>query len=266
VIAKNCFILSAIKTVLAIIGYACYFLSIAVLLILIVPLFLVLLFSSSLFNACFQAIFHAYAFFLTRQLLPFLQVYSIVELSGFENIDLKRSSLYVANHRGRIDALLLFSILRNTGALIKSKYAVLPLYKLFIAFLNFVPIGPSSPQALAVSLEKCKKILNAGKSLLIFPEGSRASSGRLLPFKELAFRLSKDLSLPVVPVIIHSDYSFMAKRPGSIFPQKKLSFTIRFLGPLFPDKNESIVDFSCRVRGIMAATLSLLDKGTEWEV
>jgi len=255
-----------IKTVLAIIGYASYFLSIAVLLILIIPLFLILLFSSSLFNACFQAIFHAFAFFLTRRLLPFLQVYSIVELSGFENIDQKRSSLYVANHRGRIDALLIFSILRNTGALIKSKYAVLPLYKLFIAFLDFVPIGPSSPQALAASLEKCKKILNAKKSLLIFPEGSRASSGRLLPFKELAFRLSKDLSLPVVPVIIHSDYSFMAKRPGSIFPQKKLSFTIRFLDPLFPDKNESIGDFSCRVRAIMAARLSLLDKGTEWEV
>jgi 1-acyl-sn-glycerol-3-phosphate acyltransferase len=266
VIAKNRFIRSAIKTVLAIIGYASYFLSIAVLLILIVPLFLVLLFSSSLFNACFQAIFHAYAFFLTRRLLPFLQVYSIVELSGFENIDQKRSFLYVANHRGRIDALLIFSILQNTGALIKSKYAVLPLYKLFVSFLNFVPIGPSSPQALAVSLEKCKAILKAGKSLLIFPEGSRASSGRLLPFKELAFRLSKDLSLPVVPVIIHSNYAFMAKRPGSIFPKKKLSFTLRFLGPLFPEKKESIVDFSYRVRSIMAEALKRLDKGTVWEV
>jgi 1-acyl-sn-glycerol-3-phosphate acyltransferase len=205
-------------------------------------------------------------YFLTRRLLPLLQIYSIVEISGFDNHDPKKASLYVANHRGRLDALLLLSILNNTCALIKSNYTRFPIYSAFVKYLDFISIDSGSPRTLAIALSKCKELIANEKSLLVFPEGTRASSGRLLPFKELAFRLALDMNVTLFPVIVHSDYPFMTKGPGSIFPRKKLSYTIRCLGPMYPEKNERPEDFALRVRGKMALSLKILDKGTEWEV
>jgi 1-acyl-sn-glycerol-3-phosphate acyltransferase len=170
-------------------------------------------------------IFQGYVYFLTRRLLPLLQIYSIVEISGFDNHDPKKASLYVANHRGRLDALLLLSILKNTCALIKSTYTRFPIYSAFVKYLDFISIDSESPRTLAAALSKCRELIANGKSLLVFPEGTRATSGRLLPFKELAFRLASDMDVTLFPVIVHSDYPFMTKDPGSIFPKKKLTYT-----------------------------------------
>jgi 1-acyl-sn-glycerol-3-phosphate acyltransferase len=234
--------------------------------VIIIPFFLLFSFSDSLKHRILRNVFHWYVYFLTRQLLPLLQVYSIVEISGFENLNPKKASLYVANHRGRLDALLLLSILKNTCALIKSTYTRFPIYSAFVKYLDFISIDSESPRTLAAALSKCRELIANGKSLLVFPEGTRASSGRLLPFKELAFRLASDMDVTLFPVIVHSDYPFMTKDPGSIFPKKKLSYTVRCLGPMDPEKNEAPEDFAFRVRGIMAQALKILDKDTMWGI
>jgi 1-acyl-sn-glycerol-3-phosphate acyltransferase len=264
--AKNFIVPYPIKAFLTFLGFACHFLSIVIFIAIILPFILIVGFFRPDFLKYLQASFHAYILFLTQRLLPFLQICCITKISGFNTIDPKRAAIYIANHRGRLDALIALSILKNTGALIKSKYAVLPLYKAFVKHLDFIAVESASPRVLMTAFEKCSRQLRAGKNLLVFPEGTRASSGRLLPFKELAFRLSKDLAVPVVPLIIHSDYSFMAKRPGSIFPKKKLSYTIGFLAPVYPEKNEAPADFAFRVRALMAQHLKILDKGTIWEM
>ncbi len=234
--------------------------------VIILPFFLLLGFSASLKHCILRNIFYGYVFFLTRRLLPLLQVYSIVEISGFENLYPKKASLYVANHRGRLDALLLLSILKNTHVLIKSSYTRFPIYSAFVKYLDFISIDSESPRTLAAALSKCRELIANGKNLLVFPEGTRASSGRLLPFKELAFRLASDLNIAVFPIIVHSDYPFMAKVPGSIFPKKKLSYTVRRLGPMLPEKNEGPEDFAFCVRDKMAQFIKILDKGTVWEI
>jgi 1-acyl-sn-glycerol-3-phosphate acyltransferase len=255
-----------IKVLLTSIGYACYFLSSVVFVAIIVPLFLLFRFSGIINPRYLRVIFHGYVYFFARHFLPLLQVYSIVEISGFENHNPKKGSLYVANHRGRFDALLLLSILENSFVLIKSNYARLPIYSAFVKYLDFITIDSVSPRTLATALTKCKDLITSGKSLLVFPEGTRASSGKLLPFKELAFKLATDTDVALFPVIIHSDYPFMSKDPESIFPKKKLSYTVRCLGPMYLEKNEGPEDFAFRVREKMAKSLKILDKGTVWEI
>jgi 1-acyl-sn-glycerol-3-phosphate acyltransferase len=114
-------------------------------------------------------------------------------------------------------------------------------------------------------MDRCKELLAAGKNILIFPEGARAASGRLLPFREFAFRLGIETRAPVIPVMVHSDYPFMAKLPGSIFPKNKLNYTIRCLEAHFPLEKESPSAFAARTRERMGQELKLLDQGTVWE-
>jgi 1-acyl-sn-glycerol-3-phosphate acyltransferase len=245
-------------------GYLSYFLSIIVFLSLGIPLLCVLGFWPGLMRRTMYRTLKAYAFFLTRLWLPFLRVYSIREISGYD----KRSMtnvIFVANHRGRLDALLLLSMLPESGVLIKPKYTRIPIYSAFVKYLDFIRADSGSVASLAASLSRCKAMLNRGGNLLVFPEGTRAKSGKLQAFKDFTFKVAIESAKPVVPVIIHSDYPLMSRIPQSIFPRYRLHYTIRFLAPCVAREQERPSEYADRVHGIMAKTLADLDKGTSWD-
>jgi 1-acyl-sn-glycerol-3-phosphate acyltransferase len=253
-----------IACILTFTGYFAYFVSAVFFVILMAPFFAVFSFNRGLRDGIARKTLRGYLVFLTQRLLPALHVYSISEVSGFSG-KAGNAAIYVANHRGRLDALLLLSILQGAGVLIKSKYGRLPLYRALIKYIDFIQVESDTHQSLFRAMDRCKGLLLAGKNILIFPEGARAVSGRLLPFKEFAFRLGLDAGVPVIPVIVHSDYPFMAKLPGSIFPKNKLNYTIRCLEAHFPLDKERPSAFADRVSARMAQELKLLDQGTAWE-
>jgi 1-acyl-sn-glycerol-3-phosphate acyltransferase len=253
-----------IAFLLTLTGYVVYFASIVLFLAFMVPVIAALAMFPSLQKKIARRTLHGYLVFLTQQLLPALQVYFISEISGFRRQE-GCASVFISNHRGKLDALLLLSILKETGVLIKSKYGRLPLYRAFIKYLDFVSVESETPQSLSLAMDRCTGLLREGKNILIFPEGARGASGRLLPFREFAFRLAIEAGAPVVPVIVHSDYPFMAKLPGSIFPKNKLKYTIRCLEAHFPLDKEKPSSFAARLRSRMAQELASLDRGTGWE-
>jgi 1-acyl-sn-glycerol-3-phosphate acyltransferase len=246
------------------IGYTSYFLAIVIFLSLGVPLLLLLAFWPGLMRRCMYSTLKVYTFFLTRLWLPLLQVYSIAEISGFDKRSMS-NVIFVANHRGRLDALLLLSMLPESGVLIKPKYTRIPIYSAFVKYLDFVRADSGSPATLAASLARCRDLLDSGKNLLVFPEGTRARSGKLQAFKDFCFKVAQDSGRPVVPVIVHSDYPFMARTPQSIFPRYKFRYTIRFLAPCKAGERERPDAFAGRVYGIMADVLRTIDKGTYWD-
>jgi 1-acyl-sn-glycerol-3-phosphate acyltransferase len=54
-------------------------------------------------------------------------------------------------------------------------------------------------------------VLEGGKSLLIFPEGTRSVTGRLLPFKPGIGILALELDYPVLPVFVGGTYESLPK-------------------------------------------------------
>ena len=67
---------------------------------------------------------------------------------------------------------------------------------------------------------------------MVFPEGTRTSSGRLQRFKEGVARLSIKTGVPVVPTIIKGGFETLPK--GELFPKSGI-LTIRFLKPIYPE-------------------------------
>ena len=263
---KNIFIglMYPLRVIAASIGYLSYFFAILVFVCAGLPFFLIFALWPQLMKRLMYAVLKAYTFFLTRLWLPGLRIYSVAEISGFDP-DALRGSVVVANHRGRLDALLMLSMLPPTGVVIKSNYARIPLYSSFVKHLDFVSINPDSLESLGAATSKCRQVLSKGVNLLVFPEGTRAKTGRLLAFKPFPFRVAMEANAPVVPVIIHSDLPFMARCRGSIFPKYRFRYTIRFLPVEKPLPGEAAPDFAQRVRATMAGQLALLDKGTYWE-
>ncbi|MBD3392402.1 MAG: hypothetical protein GF418_10055 [Chitinivibrionales bacterium] len=249
----------------ALVGYIGYGLGGVVFLVLLLPVSAIVGFAPTLRKKALRTIFRLYCAFLTRAYLPVLQLYRVKETSGLHRSQVHEPVVYVANHRGRLDGPLLLGVIRNTGVIIKQLYARQPVYSAFVKHLDFVNVDPGSLESLADALKRCRDLVHNGTNLLVFPEGTRAASGKLLPFRDFAFRIAIHANVPVVPVVVHSDLPFMAKIKGSHFPRRKFTYRVRFLAPVMRQENETAGELAERVRQRLATELARLDRGTVWE-
>ncbi len=201
-----------------------------------------------------------FAFLHTRVFMPALGLYRFRAMSGLARLQAHPVSLYVANHRGRIDAPLLLSFLPNTGAVIKGKYARVPLYATLIKHFDFVCVDTTSLRGLQAALERARELLTQGRSLLVFPEGARSPGTRALAFGAFAFQLAADTGIPIVPIVLHNDFPFSARRLASYLPVHTVNYTLHVLEPVRAEPGENAAQFAERVRERMQLELDRLDE------
>jgi 1-acyl-sn-glycerol-3-phosphate acyltransferase len=60
-------------------------------------------------------------------------------------------------------------------------------------------------------MARCREVLANRVSVMIFPEGTRSSTADLLPFKDGAFRLAIDASVPILPLVVHGTATALPK-------------------------------------------------------
>jgi len=104
-------------------------------------------------------------------------------------------------------------------------------------------------------MDACRAWLKAGMSVLIFPEGTYAPDGHLLPFKAGAFVLAIEEQVPVVPVVIRNAGEIMWRaslvaRPGTVDVVVLPPVLTTGLGP------DDVDDLSDRVRAQFVETLA----------
>ena len=249
----------------AFVGYLFYFSGHLLFGVIVLPIFFLMSPFPGLRHRFIYGIFRWYVFFLSRRYLPFLGVYRVREISGLERARSAGPAVYVVNHRSRMDGPLMLAAVPDAAVVMKAAYGRNILYSSFVKYLDFVSVDPGSLSSLATAVQRAQGVLAAGRNMVIFPEGARAVLGRLLPFRDFAFRLARSAGVPIVPVVLHSDLPFMAKRPGSIFPPRTINFTMRFLEPVRLQEKETLSALVGRVERAIAAELRDLDKGTVWE-
>ena len=246
-------------------GYASYALSKAVFILCAIPVALLLTPFPKAKAGVLRVLVHRYLGFFTRTWLPLLRVYRILEITGLERARAAKPAVLVANHRSFMDAILLLGLLPGTGVVIKARDTRQLTYALLERHFDLVSLERYSLNSVSSSLDRSRALLAAGRNLLVFPEGTRARSGRLQPFNRLAFQLALASGAPIWPVIVHSTCPFMAKVPGSIFPRGDNAFRIRFLDLESPRPDDDADSLCDRVHRRMAQELKILDAGTVWE-
>ncbi|MEM7248099.1 MAG: lysophospholipid acyltransferase family protein [Acidobacteriota bacterium] len=110
--------------------------------------------------------------------------------------------LFLASHESNLDIPILFSLVPDTTRfLAKRELFRIPVFGLAIGLLGFVPVERGGRrQAATRALSQASEHQRRGRSLLVFPEGTRNPEPGLLPFKKGAFRLACETRQPVVPV------------------------------------------------------------------
>lgn len=140
------------------------------------------------------------------------------------------------NHQSFIDGLLVASFLKRK--VIKQTYFYAKKKHVNNRFLRFLArtnnvIVIDIEGDLKESIQKMAAALQEGKKVIIFPEGTRTTNGKLGEFKKTFAILSTELNVPVVPVaIIGADRALPV---GAKIPRPWVKVRIKFLEPIQPE-------------------------------
>ena len=92
-----------------------------------------------------------------------------------------------------------------------------------------------------------RRLLRSGVPILVFPEGSRQTTGMMSDFKPGAAALAIGVGVPVVPAAIIGGYEAMPK--GRNWPKKgRPPVAVVFGEPMVSYLDESAVEFSARIQ------------------
>jgi 1-acyl-sn-glycerol-3-phosphate acyltransferase len=136
-----------------------------------------------------------------------------VEVEGTEHLDPRRPTLYASNHQSTIDIPVLFVALPpDLRFIAKEQLRWVPLIGWYIQMAGHILIDRSNRTRAIASLDRAAlDIARRHISLIVFPEGTRSTDGRILPFKHGSFGLALKARIPVVPVTIEGSARVMPR-------------------------------------------------------
>lgn len=148
-------------------------------------------------------------------------------VEGFENVLAQQSPcVYIANHMSTLETFLLPSIIQPVHDITYVVKSILLRYPFFGAILKArkpIIVKRHNPREdLTVVLDEGKKHLAEGRSIIIFPQGTRSQTVNSEQFSSLGIKLARKAKAPVMPVALKTDAwgSGRIKDIGWIKPQK----------------------------------------------
>ena len=145
-----------------------------------------------------------------------------VQAEGLEKLKSGQGYIFIANHRSFIDILALFKILPGDFRFLgKKEVFKIPAVGFALRTMGMIEVDRSDHEAATRSIERAAGELSAGRSITLFPEGTRSRMKTMLPFKKGAFVLAIQAQVPIVPItILGADYTLqpdtMQLLPGTV--------------------------------------------------
>lgn len=128
-----------------------------------------------------------------------------IKADGLSRLDPNRNYVFIANHQSNIDIPVLVQSLEafQLRWLAKKELLRVPFFGWAMRASKHIVVDRDDHLNALTSLRIAKERIEAGISIMIFPEGRRSSSGSLLPFKKGGFLLAAKAGIPIVPVTIN---------------------------------------------------------------
>jgi 1-acyl-sn-glycerol-3-phosphate acyltransferase len=135
-----------------------------------------------------------------------------VKIRGRENIPQKGGLCFVSNHCGYFDILLILATVgRQVSFIAKKELMFVPFINFWILLIGGFFIDRKSVRRSLATIKTGAKRIQAGESMLIFPEGHRSKGQGLLPFHSGSFKLATEAGAPIIPVSITGSYDVFEK-------------------------------------------------------
>lgn len=145
-----------------------------------------------------------------------------VEVRGAENVLQDRSQVFVSNHQGYFDIFSLMGYLPTQIRWFSKRILFwIPFMGWTMSAARFISIDRADRKASYKALMEAVARVKQGKSVTIFPEGTRSPDGEVKEFKKGSLVLAQRSGAPIVPVSISGSFGVIRKnsfifRPGKI--------------------------------------------------
>jgi len=161
-----------------------------------------------------------------------------LQVKGLQNFEHLKPYVVMMNHRSYVDVISLFAAYPGHISFVAKKGLMwIPVFGIGMWGAQTILIDRKNSRLAKASLDKAGEIIRSGRSVMIFPEGTRSTDGKLSPFKNGGFHLAKAARSPILPVAIGNTSHLMPK--GS-FLLKSGTVNIMYGEPIMVGGEESI--------------------------
>jgi 1-acyl-sn-glycerol-3-phosphate acyltransferase len=124
-----------------------------------------------------------------------------VSVQGGENVDWDAPLIVMANHQSHFDIPVIYAALpRSFGMLAKKELFRVPVFSAAMKGMRCVPIDRANRRQSLQSLREAAEQVKSGKSIVVFPEGTRSPDGRIHDLKKGPFYLADMAGVPIIPI------------------------------------------------------------------
>ncbi|HJU17075.1 MAG TPA: lysophospholipid acyltransferase family protein [Stellaceae bacterium] len=173
------------------------------------------------------------------------------EIRGLDRLP-KGGSLIAVKHQSAWDALALPIVLGDPAIVVKRELLWFPIYGWYAARAGSIGIDrKGGAGALRRMVAAARPVAAAGRPVVIFPQGTRASPRERRPYQPGVAALYQALGLPLVPAAVNSGL-YWGRRS---FLKRRGRIVLEFLDPIPPGlaRNKLMAEVEERIESATAA-------------
>lgn len=165
-----------------------------------------------------------------------------LKLIGKENIDKKRTTLYICNHQSWVD-IPTFLRYSHAPTVAKKEVKNIPFIGVLIQYAGSLFLDRNDKGGGRLGIVKdVIKILKRGDSFCVFPEGTRSKTGDLLEPNLTLIKLCYKLDVPVVAAAIEGSRNVLEK--GNWYVKLFQKVIIKYNPPVYPKDYQNEEEFA----------------------
>lgn len=191
--------------------------------------------------------------------------FASVEVTGTENLQKGQSYVFVANHTSLFDSWIVYGYLPVIFKwMMKAEIRKIPLVGTACHAAGHIFVDRVHPKAAMQSIRQAKESLKDGVSVVIFPEGTRSTDGKVHDFKRGAFQIAFDLELPVVPLSLVGPFELYPRGAKLIKPGVRCKLVVGKpvdIRPYILDKSVNVQDRRAKQEEMMALLKAQIEDG-----
>ncbi len=156
-----------------------------------------------------------------------------IHLRGLDNLRAVEGEpvVLIGNHMSLLETALFHAVAReylDFTFVIKESLLRVPFFREIMVSLGAIPVGRANPREdLRAVLGDGKKVLESGRSIIIFPQSTRSAEFDAEKFNSIGIKLAKSAGVRVLPFALKTDFltnGRVLKDLGPVCPAKHVYF------------------------------------------